>query len=219
MVTDKAGNAVTYTVTVSNAVPKPPVDMPECNQDASCVLSRFTDVDPTESYHDGLHYCVAYGMISGMSDTTVGPNVVANRAMLVTMLYRMEGKPSIEGMSEPFTDVQPGDWYYEAVVWAYNEKVVNGTSATTYDPGRNITREQVATILHRYCGMPEGTGDLSRFPDEASVSAYAKDAMVWAVGEGLINGVITSQGTMLEPAGNATRAQIAIIVMRYYTEG
>ena len=139
--------------------------------------------------------------------------------MLVTMLYRMEGKPSIEGMSEPFTDVQPGDWYYEAVVWAYNQKVVKGTSATTYEPGCNITREQAATILHRYCGMPEGAGDLSRFPDEASVSAFAKEAMAWAVGEGLIKGVTTSEGAILEPGGNATRAQIAIIVMRYYTEG
>ena len=218
VVTDKAGNAVTYTVTVSNAVPKPPVDMPECNQDASCILSRFTDVDPTESYHDGLHYCVEYGLMNGMSATTFEPDTIATRAMVVTMLYRMEGKPSIEGMSEPFTDVNPGDWYYEAVVWAYNSKVVNGMTETTYEPNLSVTREQVATILHRYSGTPEGTGDLSGFPDAASVSGYAKEAMAWAVGEGLINGMKMRTKTVLEPTGTATRAQIAIILMRYFTE-
>lgn len=219
VVTDKAGNVVTYIVTVSEAVPVPPVDMPDCDRDESCVLSRFTDVDPTESYHDGLHYCVEFGLMNGMTATTLEPHTVANRAMMITMLYRMAGEPSVEGMSEPFTDVNPSDWYYEPVVWAYHQKVVNGTSETTFEPGRNVSREQVATILHRYSGTPEGTGDLSGFPDEAAVSGYAREAMAWAVGEGLINGVVTPEEIILEPNGSATRAQIAIILMRYYTEG
>ena len=219
VVTDKAGNVVTYIVTVSEAVPVPPVDMPDCDRDESCVLSRFTDVDPNESYHDGLHYCVEFGLMNGMTATTLEPHTVANRAMMITMLYRMAGEPSVEGMSEPFTDVNPGDWYYEPVVWAYHQRVVNGTSETTFEPGRNVSREQVATILHRYSGTPEGTGDLSGFPDEGSVSGYAREAMAWAVGEGLINGVVTPQEIILEPNGSATRAQIAIILMRYYTEG
>ena len=156
--------------------------------------------------------------MNGMSDTTFEPGTNTSRAMLVTMLYRMEGQPSIEGMAEPFTDVAEGDWFYAPIVWAYNNQVVKGMSATTFEPNTLVTREQVATIMHRYSGTPAGTGDLSVFPDVAAVSDYAKDALVWAVGEGLINGVAQADGTSkLDPTGNATRAQIATILMRYLT--
>ena len=154
--------------------------------------------------------------MNGMSATTFEPGTNTSRAMLVTMLYRMEGQPSIENMTEPFTDVAPGDWFYASIVWAYNNGVVKGMSDTTFEPDTLVTREQVATIMHRYNGSPAGTGNLSGFPDVARVSGYAVDAMVWAVGEGMINGIAQGNGTsLLAPTGNATRAQIATILMRY----
>ena len=199
-----------------NDPPEP--SKPECPKDQTCILSRYSDIVTTEWYHDGVHYCVEEGLMNGMTDTTFEPATNTSRAMLVTMLYRMEGKPSIDGMTEPFSDVTESDWFYAPIVWAYNNKVVNGMTETTFEPNTNVSREQVATIMHRYNGTPAGIGDLSGFPDVASVSAYAKDALAWAVGEGLINGVAQSDGTSaLDPTGNATRAQIATILMRYLT--
>ena len=124
----------------------------------------------------------------------------------------------MEGKTVPFTDVAEGEWYHDAIVWAYENEVVNGMTKTTFAPDASITREQVATILHRYLGSPAGTGKLEEFPDVAKVSTYAKDALSWAVGEGLINGVKQNDGTsLLAPDGNATRAQIATILMRHLT--
>ena len=197
---------------------EPKYEVPECGKDETCTLSQFSDIKVDDWYHDGIHFCVDEGIMNGMGDGVFAPNEPTTRAQLVTMLYRLEGKPGIEGKTEPFTDVNEGEWYYDAIVWAYSNKVVNGMTETTFEPNGSVTREQVATILYRYLGSPEGTGKLDEYPDVDKVQSYAKDALVWAVGEGLINGVAQADGTsLLDPAGNATRAQIATILMRYLT--
>ena len=203
---------------------KPVVTTPEetkpentgCAKDDTCILSKFSDIVATEWYHDGVHFCVAEGLMNGMGEGIFAPNDPTTRAQLVTMLYRLMGSPKAEGRTEPFADVAEGEWYYDAIVWAYSENVVKGISETEFAPNANVTREQVATILHRFLATPEGTGKLDSFSDAASVSDYAEDALVWAVGEGLINGVAQTDGkVLLDPTGTATRTQIATILYRY----
>ena len=207
-----------YVCDICNAEMERPVK-PECPKDETCVLSQYADIKVDDWYHDGIHFCVDEGIMNGMGDGVFAPNEPTTRAQLVTMLYRLEGKPSIEVETEPFTDVNEGEWYYDAIVWAYSNKVVNGMTETTFEPNGSVTREQVATILYRYLDTPAGTGKLDEYPDVDKVQSYAKDALVWAVGEGLINGVAQADGTsLLDPAGNATRAQIATILMRYLTK-
>lgn len=186
-----------------------------CNRTTDCVMGPYQDLSASEWYHDGIHYCIETGLMNGMSDTAFDPSGLTTRAQLVTILYRAKGSPSISGMSEPFRDVSKNDWYYNAIVWAYNNKVVTGVSADSFAPNANVTREQVATILYRYKGSPMGKGALSGFPDAASISGYAIDALSWAVGEGLINGIKNGNTSMLSPTGNATRAQVSTILMRY----
>ena len=132
--------------------------------------------------------------------------------MLVTILYRMEGKPSTAGGSNPFADVPAGAWYTDAVVWAADQGIVNGVSATQFAPDASITREQIAAILFRYAkAAAPGQNVLAAFPDVGSVSAYAREAMSWAVEQALINGM----DGRLAPTQGATRAQIATILARY----
>ena len=190
----------------------------ECPRDDSCILMRFEDVVLSEWYHDGLHYCVEKGIMKGISENLLAPYANTNRAQLVLMLYRIAGSPSVAGMTEPFMDVAEDDWFYEAIVWAYENNIVKGVSATAFAPGESITREQFAAILYRYAGEPQPAATLEDYPDADSVSGYARDAMAWAIGEGLINGMIQLDGTVtLTPAGKANRAQIATILMRYLT--
>ncbi|MBR7178174.1 MAG: S-layer homology domain-containing protein [Oscillospiraceae bacterium] len=191
----------------------------ECPRDDSCILMRFEDVVLSEWYHDGLHYCVEKGIMKGISEKLLAPYANTNRAQLVLMLYRIAGSPSVAGMTEPFMDVAEDDWFYEAIVWAYENNIVKGVSATAFAPGESITREQFAAILYRYAGEPQPAATLEDYPDADSVSGYARDAMAWAIGEGLINGMIQLDGTVtLTPAGKANRAQIATILMRYLTK-
>ena len=196
--------------------PKPQV--PVCKKDENCVLSKFEDIKVDDWYHDGIHFCVDEGIMNGMGEGKFAPTENTTRAQLVMMLYRLAGTPSMEGDTEPFTDVADTDWFYAPIVWAYKNKVVNGITATEFAPNASVTREQVATILYRYLGEPEGTGKLDAFPDVADVSEYAVAPLTWAVGEGLITGIAQADGTaLLAPTGNATRAQIATILMRYLT--
>ena len=148
------------------------------------------------------------------------------RAQLVCILYRIQGEPKVvEGyelakLRAPFDDVPRGQWYTNAILWAKLTGIVNGTSATTFDPSGQITREQLAAILYRYTAKyaPDATGNaasLAAYPDAGSVSAYARDAMAWAVGNGLIKGLPHDKTDYLEPGGSTTRAQVATILMRY----
>ena len=182
-----------------------------CGVKAPPQYEDFKDLPANAWYKESVGYALANGLMNGTGDGIFQPDGALTRAMLVTILYRSEGEPSVDGLKNPFQDVADGQWYTKAVVWAADKGIVNGTSETTFDPDANITREQIAAILHRYAGKPETKGDLASFPDAATVSDYAKTAMAWTVEKGIIGG---SDGK-LDPRSNATRAQVAAILMRY----
>lgn len=185
-----------------------------------CPSAIFNDVKGPQNWsHVGIDYVVAMKLFNGTGATTFSPDANMTRAMLVTVLYRMEGSPSVEGMQNPFGDVAAGSWYADAVIWAADQGVVNGMTSTTFQPNSSITREQTATILFRYaqkkgCDVT-AQADLSEFIDQGKVSAYAEDALRWANAAGLINGSQNGDGVYLMPRDYATRAQLAAILMRY----
>jgi len=175
---------------------------------------KFNDVNTGDWYYDAVMYAVDNGLFNGVSDTEFAPNATMTRAMLVTVLWRMEGAPKARACE--FKDVAEGAWYEEAVAWAAEESIVNGMTETSFAPNAAITREQMATILYRYAqykGMStRGNADLDDYTDADSISAYAAKAMNWAVANGLITGMTE---TALAPTGTATRAQVATILMRF----
>ena len=150
--------------------------------------SDFTDLDPNGWYHDGVNYMIENGMMNGVGNGMFEPNGSVTRAMLVTILYRQASSPKVTG-DNPFEDVAPGKYYTDAVVWAFQNGIVNGTTPTTFEPEEPVTREQIATILYRQAGSPAVTEtDLSHFLDASDVSSYAANAVRWAVSEGVIKG-------------------------------
>ena len=182
-----------------------------CGGGELCPSARFTDVYLDAWYHMAIDYAVANGLMDGTSATTFEPNAYMTRAMLVTILWRMEGEPVVNYLL-PFTDVPADSWYTEAVRWAASEGIVTGVSDTEFAPNAEITREQLAAILHRYSGEPATAANLDGYADGACVSAYAADAMIWCVEHMIITGVTD---TTLEPQGTATRAQCATMLMRF----
>lgn len=171
----------------------------------------FSDLAVESWYKDGISYALEHGLMNGVGKREFDPEGDVTRAMFVTILYRAETSPSVEGKQNRFTDVGTGEWYTDAVIWAADCGIVNGTSQTTYDPNAPITREQIATILYRYSKAAKSDKALSAFPDAGTVSSYALDAMRWAVEQQIISG----KDGKLAPQENATRAQIATILMRY----
>ena len=176
------------------------------------VALPFTDVKSGNWFYDAVKYAYEQGLMTGTSATTFAPNGTMNRAMIVTVLYRLEKSPAVTGASK-FTDVPAGQWYSDAVAWAAANKIVNGYDETTFGPMNAVTREQMAAILFRYeqvKGLENVTleENLNRFPDQDKISAYAIPALQWAVGQKIING--NADGT-LDPTGTATRAQVAQI--------
>ena len=185
-----------------------------------CPSAGFTDVPGEDNWaHAGIDYCVANGLMSGIGNDLFGPKLTTTRAQIVQILYNLEGEPKVSGKT-PFTDLTQ-DWYQDAVLWAYQTGVVAGTSSTTFEPDRPVTREQIAVILMEYMTRVlklERTwtpADLSIFPDADSVSDWAKDAMADAVALGLISGASNGGQTYLEPQGSATREQVATILMEF----
>ena len=183
------------------------------------VTQMFTDVEKNWAY-PGIQYCVTHGIMGGMGDGTFAPTGTTTRAQIVQILYNLEGTPAVSGTT-PFTDLT-ANWYKPAILWAYQNNVVAGTSPTTFDPERPVTREQIAVILTQYMFhvlKMERTwtpADLSTFPDGANVSSWAKEAMQDAVALGLINGTKASDGLVyLDPQGSATRQQVATILMNF----
>ena len=182
------------------------------------VTEMFTDVSHSWA-DDGIQYCVTHQLMSGIGNNLFGPKLTTTRAQIVQILYNLEGEPKVSGTT-PFTDLTQ-DWYQDAVLWAYQTGVVAGTSSTTFEPDRPVTREQIAVILMEYVTRVlklERTwtpADLSIFPDAGSVSDWAKDAMADAVGLGLISGASNGGQTYLEPQGSATREQVATILMEF----
>ena len=182
------------------------------------VKADFADVAADAWYADAVQYVYENGMMSGTSETTFSPDLTTTRGMIVTILYRLEGSPNLsnENLGYPYADVDANAYYADAVYWARQNGIVSGMSAEQFAPNDAITREQMAAILYRYAQFKgydvSAKADLSVYTDAAQVSTYATDAMAWANGAQLITG--TSQ-TTLTPAGNATRAQVATILMRF----
>lgn len=174
----------------------------------------FTDVHETDWFYNDVLFVYEEGLFAGTSDTTFSPNAAMTRAMLVTVLYRLEGEPAVSGRSG-FSDVTFNSYYEDAVTWAADNGIVNGTSITTFSPNANVTREQMAAILYRYAQYKKyntaASSSLNGFTDQASVSSYATASLEWAVAEKLVNG---SAGKLM-PTGNATRAQVAAILHRF----
>ena len=221
----------TFTCTIcgeTKTEPIPATGVPDvCPGGPTCPGYAFRDMPvPTDWAHEGLDYCIYHGYIAGTSASTVSPNGVCTRAQLVSILYRVQGEPTtvkgyeLSKLRAPFDDVPRGQWYTDAIWWAKLMGVVAGTSATTFDPEGEITREQLAVILYNYTkqfapGSLTATGSLAGFPDAASVSSWARTEMAWAVGNGLISGTGSGSVAYLTPQGSATRAQVAAILMRF----
>ena len=183
------------------------------------VTQMFTDVTKNWAY-PGIQYCVTHGIMGGMGNGTFAPTGTTTRAQIVQILYNLEGTPAVSGTT-PFTDLT-ANWYKPAILWAYQNNVVAGTSPTTFDPEGPVTREQIAVILTQYMFhvlKMERTwtpADLSAFPDGANVSGWAKEAMQDAVALGLINGTKAPDGLVyLDPQGSAARQQVATILMNF----
>ena len=190
-----------------------------CSGDQHCPGHIFSDMPSTDYWsHGAIDYVVAHKLFFGTSATTFEPMTKLSRAMIVKILYTLEGEPAVTG-ENPFRDVADNRWYTNAVIWAAGNKIVAGIGDGKFDPDGDATREQVAKILYEYaafkgCDM-NVYGDLSAFADMGKVSNFAKEPMTWAVAEGLISGNQSGGQTYLLPQGNATRAQVAAILMRY----
>ena len=221
----------TYTCTIcgqtrTEAIPA--TGVPEtCNGGPACPGYAFRDMPaPSIWSHAGLDYCITHGYIAGTSATTVTPDGECTRAMIVSILYRVQGEPTkvngyeLKKLAPPFDDVERGRWYTDAIWWAKLTGVVSGMSPSTFAPDDPITRAQLAVILYNYTqqfapGSLTETGSLTGFPDAGSVPSWARTAMAWAVGNGLISGVGENGVSYLRPEGCATRAQVATILMNY----
>lgn len=206
-----------YTVTVNTAaLPEPITPGVDNKKPASKpeVKLPFTDVSTSDWFYDDVAFVYENGLFSGTDSRSFSPNASMTRAMLVTVLYRLEGEPTVTGRSS-FTDVRSGAYYEKAVIWAAANGIVTGTDSTSFSPGAKVTREQLAAILYRYAQYrkldTDASAKLNSFTDADSVSAYASEALGWAVSEGLING---ASGKLM-PKGDATRAQVAAILHRF----
>ena len=220
-VTDEQGNGVA--VTGSGGVYR--FTMPESavtvrgqflclgEDNPNCPSLDFTDLNTNQWYHEAVDYVLTRGLMNGMGDDIFDPNGSLTRAMLVQILWRLEGQPVVNYLL-PFTDVEDDDWYTEAVRWAASEGIVNGVSETSFAPDEAITREQLATMLHRYAEgkgyeAPSGGMAIREFKDYEEISSWALQSMHWAVDSGLING---KGDDILDPTGTATRAEVSKIL-------
>ena len=219
-VTDRFGDAVrvtensdgTYTFTMPNGQVTITATFVETE---APVGEPFLDVNEGDWFYDAVAYAYENGLMDGVGGNRFAPNSATTRAQLVTILYRMEGQPAVSG-DLPFTDVEAGTWYTNAVGWAAQNGIVNGVGDDTFAPGNDLTREQLVTILYRYAETKgydvSASADLAGYPDGEEIQAYAREAMAWAVAENIIQGM---EDDTLKPAGNASRAQIATILMRF----
>ena len=220
-VTDRFGDAVrvteqadgTYTFPMPNGQVTVTATFVQVEEPAP--TEPFVDVNEGDWFYDAVVYAYQNELMDGVGGNRFAPNSETTRAQLVTILYRLEGEPAVSG-DLPFTDVEAGTWYTDAILWAAQNGIVNGVTDTTFAPGDEITRQQLVTILYRYAEAKgydvSASADLSGYPDADQVQDYAQPAMAWAVAENIIQGM--EDGT-LKPAGNASRAQIATILMRF----
>ena len=181
---------------------------------ASSIFNDVTASNTGKWSADAIDFLARNSIVEGGSYGTFNPNGNMTRGDFVLMLYRMAGKPSVSGISNPFTDVKSTDYYYNAILWAYRNDIVTGVDAKTFAPKKNITREQIAATLYRMAGSPSASGYLTGYYDYAKIHSYATNAMRWAIS----NGVITGSNGYLTPTNNATRAQVATMLHRYLTK-
>ncbi|MCI7126061.1 MAG: S-layer homology domain-containing protein, partial [Agathobaculum sp.] len=193
-----------------------------CPLDETCPLWPYTDVKSSDWYHDGVHFCMENGLMNGYSDGSFKPAANTTRAMIATILYRLEGAPAVSGTA--FSDVAAGAYYHDAVLWAQVNGVVKGYGDGTFGPDNAVTREQMAAILHRYAqykgydvSVGENTNILS-YGDAERVEEYAIPAMQWACGAGVVTGKQGASGLNLDPKGSTTRAEMATMMMRFCAE-
>ncbi len=220
-VTDRFGDAVrvteqadgTYTFPMPNGQVTVTATFVQVEEPAP--TEPFVDVNEGDWFYDAVVYAYQNELMDGVGGNRFAPNSETTRAQLVTILYRLEGQPAVSG-DLPFTDVEAGIWYTDAILWAAQNNIVNGVSDTEFAPGDDLTRQQLVTILYRYAETKgydvSASADLAGYPDAGQVQTYAQPAMAWAVAENIIRGM--EDGT-LKPAGNASRAQIATILMRF----
>ena len=194
-----------------------------CPKDETCPLHPYTDLNKSEWYHNGVHYCVEKGVMQGVAADRFAPEGVMTRAQFITVLWRMEGEPLVE-VAEGFNDVYENDWYNNAIRWASANGIAKGYGESVFGPNDAITREQMASILWRYCkyrnydvSVGEETNILS-YEDAFDVAEYAIPAMQWACGSGMIQGVEKNNGMYLDPRGDAVRGQSAVMIYRFCTE-
>lgn len=202
----EASEAV-YTVFTTSGTPP---------EDPEAWVNPFTDVSTDDWFYDSVAYVCQNNLFQGMSDTEFGPGETSTRAMVVTVLWRLEGSPSYENAPAAFSDVETGQWYSDAVAWAVENDIVVGYDDNTFKPFAAITREQLATILYRYADYSgvstAASDDLGSYTDASTIQSYARDAVAWAVGSGIISGMTEST---LEPGGSAIRAQLATMLYRF----
>ncbi len=194
------------------------VSLPECDG-TECPAAQFDDVQIPSWYHEGVDFVVGNGYMNGTSETTFAPGLTVNRAMVITVLYRMAGSPEVTG-THAFADVQADSFYEDAVIWGVENAIVNGKSASAFAPGDAVTRQELATFLYRFadhmgCDVSSRYDSLAAFTDADDIAAFAVVPMKWAVGTGLINGVDASH---LAPMAQSNRAQLAVLLARLYTE-
>ena len=234
-VTDSKGNTVAVTkgengkytyvqpsCAVTVAVTFKPVSGAfDCPRDESCPMAASDDLSLGAWYHDGVHYCIDEDIMKGVDDGVFAPDVSTSRAMIAVMLWRLDGSPDMDGqnLGYPYADVNPDSWYTDAVYWARLNGVVTGYDTEHFGTGDAVTREQLAAMLFRYAKYKgidmskyEST-DLSSFADAAYISDYALSAVKWACGAGIIKGA--GDESSLSPKGEASRAEIAVMFMRY----
>ena len=186
-----------------------------CEGGEDCPSNIFSDVDTDKWYHEAVDYVVEAGLMGGTGGDTFEPDTSTDRAMIAAVIYRLAGEPDMpeENWGEAYTDVAGDRWYAQSVYWARAEEVLEGYGDGRFGPADRITREQMAAALYRYAGSPDAdVSVLESYTDCESVSSWAREAMAWAVAEGLINGV---DGNALAPQGSAIRAQAATILMRF----
>ena len=219
-VTDRFGDAVkvtenadgTYTFTMPNGQVTVKATFVQTEEPAPAM--PFTDVHEGDWFYEEVLYAYENGLMNGVGDNRFAPNSATTRGMLVTILYRLEGEPAVTGEAG-FDDVAAGQWYTDAVIWAAANDIVNGIGDNQFGPENTLTREQLVTMLYRYAQNKgydvTASADLSGYPDAGQIQSWAQDAMTWAVAEGIVEGMDGN----LNPAGHATRAQIATILMRF----
>ena len=218
-VTDASGSPVAVTkisdTQYTFIMPRSRVTVSASFTDHDCPSAAYSDLSTSAWYHTAVDYALNHGMMSGVGEGRFDPDGSLSRAMLVQILWAMEGRPDA-AEATAYTDVFPGAWYHSAVQWAAEQGVVSGYGDGSYGPERRITREELAVILYGYARSKgydlSAAGSLSGFADRGSLSGWAEQAMTWAVGEGLISG---KDGGVLDPAGSATRAEAAVILMNF----